>query len=187
MKTTLTIKEVIWIVICVVITTVLILSTYQSLINFSKSDGDWIGSLIGSLGNIIGGIIGGIVAYIVATYQVNKTLGIEVKKQQIQNISAIKLIREEIRDNISLIESSVPFEQKEFKLLKSQLSDEIWKNVMFNIQLDDDLLVRLTVCYKKISMLKNLDAEDVDDELLKDIKDQLNPTLEKVKEKTREE
>ncbi|MDD0822777.1 hypothetical protein [Bacillus cereus] len=177
MNTNITLKELFKIGIFIALTCFFIFISIEMLVNFSKSGKDWISSLIGFLGNIIGGIIGGIVAFIVASYQLNRTLDNEKEKQIQLTKSMLRLIREELNDNISIIESSIPYQDDHFNLLKTQLSDDTWKSTMTNLNVKDNLIIKLNVCYRKITLIRSLNAADIDDTFLSDIKGQFSETI----------
>lgn len=109
MKIPLTIRQLIWLFIAIVLASFLLAGLIQGIVFFSKTGADWFSALIQAIGNIIGGIIGGIVAIIVATYQVNKAF-LNERNKQLQNSSTmLKLVREELRDNITVLASATPY------------------------------------------------------------------------------
>lgn len=173
----LTFKQLLWLLIVVVFTTVLAFFSFKFLIELSISDRYWMSSLLGLLGNILGGLIGGIVAYIVASYQVSHARDAEKVKHNQTTSTMLKLIREELKDNVGFLDSSDISVEKEFTLLKTQLSDDTWKSTMFNLHISDDLIVKLNVCYRKILLIKSLDLDEVDQDFLTEIKQQIETTV----------
>jgi len=185
MRIPLTIRQLIWLILATVIATFLLSALTQSLISFSLTGADWVSASIQALGNVSGGIIGGIVAIVVATYQVNKALLNEQNKQLRTTVTMLKLINEELRDNIGVLGNAVPLATENIHLLKTQLSDDMWKSTVIHLVVSDDLLVRLNVCYRKVNLIRNLSEEDINDNILTETKDQINYTLGKSNEEIR--
>ncbi|MFD2663354.1 hypothetical protein [Paenibacillus thailandensis] len=177
MKIPFTIRQLIWLIVWIIISAFLVTGFTLSIIAFAGTGKDWASALIQAMGGIIGGIIGGIVAIIVAAYQITRTFANERNKQRRTSCTMLKLIREELRDNITTVESAVPYKAENFRILKTQLSEDTWRSSMVYLDISDQLLVKLNVAYRKIALIKNLDATDVTSELLTETKDQLNTIL----------
>jgi hypothetical protein len=174
-------KFLLGIIITIVILTSLSIGTILGLIYFAKEGSDWFAALIGSLGNVIGGIIGAIVAVIVATIQINRTFKNEKDKQLQTTTTMLKLINEELKDNISSLEESLPIDTASSKLLKLHISDDTWKSTMVHLFVSDTLLVKLNVCYRKVSLIKSLDDGEIDEHIVRELIGQINQTIESVK------
>ena len=177
MKIPFTIRQLIWLIVWVIISAFLMTGFTLSIIAFARTGKYWVSTLIEAIGGILGGIIGGIVAIIVAAYQVTRTFANEREKQRRTSCTMLKLIREELRDNITTIESAIPYNIDNFRILKTQLSEDTWRSSMVYLDIPDQLLVKLNVAYRKIALFKNLDATDITNELLTETKDQLNIIL----------
>jgi hypothetical protein len=174
-------KEIMWTLIFILISAYLITGSIHSFIEYSKSGADWISALLSFLGNIIGGIAGGLVAILIAKYQIYKAKLQEEIKQVETTQTMLKLIREELRDNVSLLTSSIPFKEDDYNLLRVSLSDDTWKSTMLHLFIRDDLLVKIHVCYKKISLVKNLNLEEIEDAILTNCKNTIEQTIDNIK------
>jgi Ni/Fe-hydrogenase subunit HybB-like protein len=187
MGTKLTLKQVIWIIVFVAFLSFLFFAGTQALISYAKTGADWFSALLGALGNVAGGIIGGIVAIIVATYQINKTfLNERIKQLQTTN-TMLKLINEELKDNVAIIEATIPLQSNNANLLNTHLSDDTWRSTMIHLVISDSLLVRLNVCYRKIALIKSLEPGDITDDDLRELKEQINSTIDMIKAEIKED
>lgn len=137
--------------------------------------------MLGFNGNIIGGIIGGIVAFIVAKYQIYRAKIEEEVKQKDTTLTMLKLIREELKDNISVLSNSLPYSTDNYHIIKSSISDDTWKSTMLHLFINEELLVKIHVCYKKISLLSHLSPEELDDTLISNCKITIENTIESIK------
>jgi fructose-1-phosphate kinase PfkB-like protein len=187
MGTKLTLKQVVWIIIFVAFLSFFFFAGTQALINYAKTGADWFSALLGALGNVAGGIIGGIVAIIVATYQINKTFLNEQMKQLQTTNTMLKLINEELKDNVAIIEATIPLQSNDSNLLKTHLSDDTWRSTMIHLVISDSLLVRLNVCYRKIALIKSLEPGDITDDDLRELKEQITSTIDMIKTEIKED
>ncbi|TMV49341.1 hypothetical protein FE783_12560 [Paenibacillus mesophilus] len=177
MKIPFSIKQIIYLILSIVLVSFFLSGFIQAINTYASTGKDWASALIQSVGNIIGGILGGIVAIIVAAYQINSTFNNENKKQLATSLTMLKLIREELKDNITMLETALPYEVGNFVHMKNHFTDDIWKSTMTHLIISDELLVRLNVAYRKISWFRNLQSHEVNDEFLRETKDEFLETL----------
>lgn len=173
----LNIKQLFWLIFVVLSISFLSFFAFKTIMDMYLADINWIGAFLGAVGNVLGGLMGGLVAYLVASHQVSHALKSEKEKQKQTTITMLKLIREELKDNVGFIESADIDDSKDFLLLKTQLSDDTWKSTMINLNIDDNLIVKLNVCYRKISLIKSLEQDDIDNDFLNEIKQQIENTI----------
>lgn len=117
--------------------------------------------VIPALGSVSGGIIGGIVAVLIATYNVKRSSISERKRQMQTTLSLLLLLREELKDNISILETILEHPDAYTKLLK-QLADDTWRSSAVCLLINERLLIRLNVVYRKIGILKMENEFSVD-------------------------
>ncbi|TYS18482.1 hypothetical protein FZC78_02785 [Rossellomorea vietnamensis] len=181
-----TVKELLWTLVFIIIMVFFIVGSTYSFMEYSKTGADWISALLSFNGNVIGGIAGGIVALLVAKYQIAKSKIQEEVKQKETTITMLKLIREEMRDNISVLNSCSPYNQDDYNLLKANLSDDTWKATMLHLNIPDDLLVKIHVSYKKVALIKHLTKDEIDDAVIESSKATVENSLDVLKEYLKE-
>ncbi|MDF2859261.1 MAG: hypothetical protein K0Q87_5112, partial [Neobacillus sp.] len=76
------------------------------------------------------------------------------------------------------LENSISGSQCSYHILKTQLSDDTWKSAMIHLLISDNLLVRLNVCYRKINLIKSVDASDLDNDMVRSTKEEFCMVLE---------
>lgn len=179
MKTALSFKQTIYLIIAAVVATLILSLIIFEFYTMSRSDPYWIGSLLGALGNFSGGIIGGIVAYLVASYQVSKLNAKEEERERLGSSALLKLLREELHDNLMILETILKHPTSDSKLLKC-LSEDCWRTAGNRLIIPDELLVKLNVSYRKTIVLKGLPDEEITNEILERTKEQIVATWDAV-------
>jgi len=171
-------RQVFFLCCAIIVSTISIIAVYQLTISFSNGGGDWVSAIIQASGNIIGGIIGGIVAFIAASYQIGRMVANEKRNQIAGELIVLKLLREELHSNCTVLKKSIPFKSEEIKILHTQLCDEVWKTTMSRISLPDELLIRFNTCYRLILLIKSAPADEINDELLEKAKGKISNLIE---------
>lgn len=167
MKISITIRQLLLLVLFIVIAVLLVSISVQVLVTNAEAGTEWLNTAITAFGNVIGGITGGIVAVIVATYQINHAIESNRAKELEVSNSVLRLVREELQDNLDLISKSIPFASPYASVLRMQLSDDTWKSTILYVKVPDSLLVPLHVSYKQIQLIKNILPQE---------KEGMNPT-----------
>lgn len=144
----------------------LTIMTY-SIINLAIANFEVARVLIPALGSVAGGIIGGIVAIIIAAYNVKRNSENERKKQLRNTLSVLILLREEIRDNMCVLDTIIADLDK-FNDLSKHLFDDVWKSSLMHLVVSESLVVRFNVFYRKIALLKS--ENDIDHDSLEGVK-----------------
>jgi gas vesicle protein len=177
----LTIRQLVYLIVAIIFAAFLLVTMTHSIIGIASANVELSRVIIPALGSLTGGIIGGIVAIIIAAYNASRSSRNDQCKQLRTSLTMLKLIREELQDNITVLESTIPYQIECHRILKTQLSDDTWKSAMTKLLISDDLLVRLNVCYRKISLFKNLEPHDVNDDFIRNTKEQCTITLESIR------
>lgn len=164
---TLSVKQVIGIIIIMtILITVLLIAIGLGLFSISKINTQWQQTLVTTLGNIFGGLIGAFVAYIVAYIQINATLTNEklIIKQR-SNI-VLKIILEEVKDNLRTLSCVKDYSEDTQSLLKGQISDIAWKNNQGSLIIENELFENLNAYYRLLNLFMNVHDIAIEKDLL---------------------
>lgn len=173
MKITFTIKQFVLLTGALLFACFLVSNMIVLLTIIAKSDHDLVRVLVPAIGSIAGGVIGGIVAFIIAAYNAKTASEKEECKQLKTSCAMLRLIKEELLDNATTLSSVIPFSNEGDRLLKVHLTDDTWKTTMTKIILEEKSLSKLNICYKKINLLKALEAKDIGDDSIIRTKEQI--------------
>lgn len=173
MKLTFTVRQMTFLIIAIIFACLLISNMILLLFIVAKSDYDLVRVLVPAVGSVAGGVIGGIVAFIIAAYNAKASAEKEEIKQKKTSCAMLRLVKEELIDNAGTLSSVIPFSSEGYNLIKTNLSDDTWKTTMTKILLEEKSLSKLSICYKKINLLKVLTCEKINDDIIKKTKEQI--------------
>lgn len=156
-----------------------------SIINVAISNYDFARIVIPSMGSVAGGIIGGIVAVIIAAYNVKKNSENEYKKQLHSTFALLLLLREEIQDNIGVLDTIIAHMER-YDMLHKQLFEDTWRSSAMHLMISESLTVRLSVFYRKIALLRSFTSQEVDEGVIKGVRDVALSVFEDVKHEANE-
>jgi len=169
MKVALSLKQFLILTIAIFIVAYISIIMSEALKNYASTGADWVSALIQALGNVTGGIIGGIVAYLVAAFQIQRQTEIQHQEHIKGVITKLKLIRHELKDNLAILETVIPYSTEQNYLIKATF-DDIWKCSLGYLYVSDKLIEKLDAAYRKIVLLKLIKEDEVNDDLVEGTK-----------------